>query len=62
MMSPIFILKCNKCDRETEIYLHTERAIASFKCSGCEAVGLWSKKPTVPLIPQNGTYSYREKK
>ena len=59
---PIYLLQCNKCNYETEIYLHTERAIESFKCSGCGAVGLWSKKPTVPLIAQDGTYSYREKK
>ena len=61
-MSPIYLLQCKKCNYETEIYLHTERAIASFRCSGCGALGLWSKKPTVPLIAQNGTYSYREKK
>lgn len=59
---PCWVLKCNKCSRETEIYLHNERAIESFRCSGCGAVGLWTKKPTVPLIAQDGAYSYREKK
>lgn len=58
---PIFLLKCSKCDYETEIYLHNERAIKSFKCSGCGAKE-WEKLPTVPLIPKDGTYSWREKK
>lgn len=61
-MSPVFILQCKKCNYETEILLHTERAIESFKCSGCGAVGLWDKRPTVPLLPPNGTYSWRTKK
>jgi len=62
---PIFLLKCKKCSYETEILLYSERAIKSFKCKGCGVVGLWSRKPTVPLIPRSGTYSFndgREKK
>lgn len=59
---PIFILKCNKCDRETEIYLHNEEAIKAFKCSECGTKGLFDRLPTVPLLPPNGTYSWRAKK
>lgn len=58
---PCYILKCKKCSYETEILLYSERAITSFKCSGCGVVGLWERLPTVPLIPKDGTYSWRNK-
>ena len=58
---PIFLLKCKKCDYKTEILLHNERAITSFKCMECGVVGLWTRLPTVPLIPKDGTYSWRNK-
>ncbi len=66
---PIYSLKCNKCDYKTEILLYNtantalsnEDVIKSFKCRGCGVVGLWEKLPTVPLIPKDGTYSWRVK-
>jgi len=57
---PIFILQCKKCNYETEILLHTERAIVSFKCSECGAKGLWEKCVTAPALKRDGTYSYLE--
>ncbi len=59
---PIYCLKCDKCDHKTEVYLHNEESIKSFECSECGVMGFWEKLPTVPLIPKDGTYSWREKK
>ena len=61
-MSPIYVLRCSKCDYETEILLYNEKAIESFVCSECRSKGLWTRLPTVPLIPKNGTYSFNDKK
>ena len=61
-MSPCWVLRCKKCNYETEILLYNEKAIGSFVCSECRSKGLWEKMPTVPLLPPDGTYSWREKK
>ena len=59
-MSPIFLIKCKKCDKEVEIYLHNEREIKSYTCPKCGTKGLWEKLPTSPLLKRDGTYSYLE--
>ena len=57
---PIYRLKCNKCDHETETYLHNERSIATLECSECGVMGLWRKMPTTPALKKSGTYSFLE--
>lgn len=57
-MSPIYLLRCKKCSHETEILFHNEKAIASFKCSECGTMGLWTKCITAANLRRDGTYSY----